>query len=175
MWGIVHLESDIYDQVDMIGSAVDFEMNSCRFVNVMLVKIDWYVHWKPPGGCALDHACNEYMMSSIEKIVWLIDSVISIAQCTKFILVGASIIASYFSMNFMGWVTRTGILGELAYVLIISSKLLSWLKISASKILCSVKIVRVSISIPSMFIFDFCEEMKSLKVLRWNPHNFNGA
>ena len=40
MWGIVHLESDIYDQVDMIGSAVDVEMNSCRFVNVMLVKID---------------------------------------------------------------------------------------------------------------------------------------
>ena len=39
MSSIVHLESEICDQVDMRGSAVDVEINGCRFVNVLLVKI----------------------------------------------------------------------------------------------------------------------------------------
>ena len=43
----------------------------------------------------------------------------------------------------------------------ISSKLLSGLKMSASKILCSMKIGELSISLPSMLTFDFCEDMKS--------------
>ena len=50
--------------------------------------------------------------------------------------------------------------GRISLGLLISSKLLYGLKMSDSKILCSVKIGQVSISIPSMFIFDFCEEMK---------------
>ena len=39
MSSIVHLESDICDQVDMIGSYVFVEINGCRFVNIWLVKI----------------------------------------------------------------------------------------------------------------------------------------
>ena len=40
MSSIVHLESGICDHVDMIGSAADVEINGCRFVNILLVKID---------------------------------------------------------------------------------------------------------------------------------------
>ena len=37
---MVNLESEIFDQVDMIGSAVDVEINGYRFVNILLAKID---------------------------------------------------------------------------------------------------------------------------------------
>ena len=40
MSSIVHLESEICDQVDMRGSYVEAEINGCRFVNVLLVNID---------------------------------------------------------------------------------------------------------------------------------------
>ena len=158
---IVHIESEICDQVDIIRSTVDEEINGCRFVNILLVNIHWNVHWKPPGGWYLDHACNEYVMTSIDKMLWLIYSVISNARCVTFILVDTSIIKSECAMNFVGWVMRIVILGEWVEVLLISSKLLSGLKMSASKILCSMKIGQLSISIPSMLTFDFCEEMKS--------------
>ena len=158
---IVHLESDICDRVDIRGSDVGFEINGCRFVNVLLVNIDWTFHCKTPDGCALDYAFNEYVTLSIDKILWIIDYMISNARCATFILVGVSIITCDHEMNFMGWVMRNGILEEWVEVLLISSKLLSGLKISASKILSSVKIGWVSILIPSMFIFNFREEMES--------------
>ena len=53
----------------MRGSAVDVEINGCRFVNVLLVNIDLTVNWKPPGGCASDHAYNEYVTLSIYKML----------------------------------------------------------------------------------------------------------
>ena len=94
-------------------------INGCRFVNILLVNIDWTVHWKPHDGCASERACNEYVTSSIDKISWLIDSVISNSQCATFILVGALILTSDRVMTFMGWVIRHGILGEWVEVLLI--------------------------------------------------------
>ena len=40
MSSIVHLESEICDQVETRGSAVDVEINGFSFLNVLLVKID---------------------------------------------------------------------------------------------------------------------------------------
>ena len=44
MSSIVHLESEICDQVNMIGYAVDIEINGCRFLNILLVNIDLTFH-----------------------------------------------------------------------------------------------------------------------------------
>ena len=61
----------------------------------------------------------------------------------------------------MGWVMSTGIFREWVEVLLTSSKILSQLKILASKILRYVNIGQVSISIPSIFVLYFREEIKS--------------
>ena len=64
-------------------------------------------------------------------------------------------------MKFMGWVMKTGILGEWVEVILKPLNLLSGLKMSALKILCSVKTGRVSMLIPSIFIINFRMDMES--------------